>query len=91
VQYAKFEMQNGEVALARKCYERAVEELGEDSHHVGTACTAPCTPLYGPPMRLLAQEEFFIRFAEFEEKVKEMDRARAIYKYVHQAGAQVSV
>jgi hypothetical protein len=29
---------------------------------------------------LLVQEEFFIKFAEFEEKVKEVDRARAIYK-----------
>jgi hypothetical protein len=28
----------------------------------------------------LLQEEFFIKFAEFEEKVKEVDRARAIYK-----------
>lgn len=27
------------------------------------------------------QEEFFLRFAEFEEIVKEHDRARAIYKY----------
>ena len=27
------------------------------------------------------QEELFIKFAEFEEKVKELDRARAIYKY----------
>jgi hypothetical protein len=27
------------------------------------------------------QEEFFLRFAEFEEIVKEYDRARAIYKY----------
>lgn len=27
------------------------------------------------------QEEFFLRFAEFEEIVKEFDRARAIYKY----------
>lgn len=27
------------------------------------------------------QEELFIKFAEFEEKVKETDRARAIYKY----------
>jgi hypothetical protein len=34
VRYAKFEMQNGEVALARKCYERAVEELGDDANHV---------------------------------------------------------
>lgn len=28
-----------------------------------------------------AQEELFIKFAEFEEKVKEVDRARAIYRY----------
>lgn len=27
------------------------------------------------------QEELFIKFAEFEEKCKEIDRARAIYKY----------
>lgn len=27
------------------------------------------------------QEEFFMRFAEFEEMVKEPERARAIYKY----------
>jgi hypothetical protein len=27
------------------------------------------------------QEELFIKFAEFEEKVKEIERARAIYKY----------
>lgn len=29
---------------------------------------------------LYFQEEFYIMFAEFEEKVKEYDRARAIYK-----------
>lgn len=34
VRYAKFEMQNGEVALARGCYERAVEELAEDGETV---------------------------------------------------------
>ena len=27
------------------------------------------------------QEELFIKFAEFEEKCKEPERARAIYKY----------
>lgn len=27
------------------------------------------------------QEELFIKFAEFEEKVGEAERARAIYKY----------
>lgn len=30
---------------------------------------------------VLTQEGLFIKFAEFEEKVKEMERARAIYKY----------
>ena len=34
VRYAKFEMSNGNVALARNCYERAVESLGEDGQTV---------------------------------------------------------
>jgi len=34
VRYAKFEMQNGKVGLARQCYERAVEDLGEDAQTV---------------------------------------------------------
>lgn len=47
VRYAKFEMQHGQIGLARQCYERAVEELGEEGQTVGcspvgcpTAC--PC-------------------------------------------------
>ena len=41
-------------------------------------------PLQPPSCRLTPpclQEEFYLKFAEFEEKVKEMDRARAIYRY----------
>ena len=34
VRYAKFEMQNGQVGLARRCYERAIEQLGEDAQTV---------------------------------------------------------
>ena len=34
VRYAKFEMRNGDVARSRRCYERAVEELGEDAQTV---------------------------------------------------------
>ena len=34
VRFAKFEMQNGEIPLARACYERAVEQLGEDAQTV---------------------------------------------------------
>ena len=49
-----------------------VVELAHDRQ----ACT--CAGL----QRLCApQEELFIKFAEFEEKVKEVDRARAIYRY----------
>jgi len=46
VRYAKFEMQNGEVGLARKCYERAVEELGEDGE---TVCLPPPPPSLPSP------------------------------------------
>ena len=39
MRYAKFEMKNGDVALARRCYERAVESLGEDGQTVsGQGC-----------------------------------------------------
>ena len=35
VRYAKFEMKSGgNVGAARACYERAVEELGEDANNV---------------------------------------------------------
>jgi len=39
----------------------------------------PTTP--DPPPNPIIQEEFFMAFAEFEEHVKEPERARAIYKY----------
>lgn len=41
VRYAKFEMKEGEVARARRCYERAVEELGEDAQTVRFRLHAP--------------------------------------------------
>lgn len=88
VRFAKFEMRNGEVGRARGCYERAVEEMGDDANTVRPLSVLvelaldrqarTCTGLH----RLCAsQEELFIKFAEFEEKVKEVDRARAIYRY----------
>lgn len=58
VRYAKFEMKSRRIGLARHCYERAIEELGEDGEN----------------------EELFAKFAEFEEKVQEVERARAIFK-----------
>ena len=44
VRYAKFEMRNGDVARSRRCYERAVEELGEDAQTVSHAlCIIICS------------------------------------------------
>lgn len=41
VRYAKFEMQSGgDVGAARACYERAVEELGEDANNVSRTFVA---------------------------------------------------
>jgi hypothetical protein len=38
-------------------------------------------PVCSLPACCCLQEEFFIKFAEFEEMVKEVERARAIFKY----------
>ena len=44
VRYAKFEMQEaGDVAAARSCYERAVDELGEEANNVRARCSAVVT------------------------------------------------
>lgn len=49
VRYAKFEMKEGEVAKARRCYERAVEELGEDAQTVRCClCVADVSPFCRP-------------------------------------------
>lgn len=40
VRYAKFEMKNGDISLARQCYERAVEALGEDGQTVSLGLVA---------------------------------------------------
>lgn len=34
VRYAKFELQHNDVPRARACYERAMEELGDDANTV---------------------------------------------------------
>lgn len=124
VRFAKFELQNNDVARSRSCYERAMEALGEDANTVSHSCllmqcginfhqlmacdtiilsccstsTLCVYVLYRcfglscqsvVPAALFCvcakcvclQEEFFLRFAEFEEIVKEPERARAIYKY----------
>ena len=41
VRYAKFEMKNSEIGLARAAYERAVEELGEDAQTVSHPMQGP--------------------------------------------------
>ena len=40
VRYARFEMKQGDVAAARRCYEHAIEEMGEDAHPVGEGAWA---------------------------------------------------
>ena len=66
VKYAKFEYAAGEIALARRCYERALEDLAEEDTSM----------------------ELYIKFAEFEQIVKEPERARAIFKCVCKGCAQ---
>ena len=48
---------------------------------VELACDGQARIYMGLQRLCAAQEELFIKFAEFEEKVKEVDRARAIYRY----------
>jgi len=52
-------VKNGEIVRGRQCYERAMEQLGEDGQ----------------------TEELFVAFAQFEERCKELERARVIYKF----------
>lgn len=60
LRYARWEdRKQGQLALARRIYERATEELPEDE----------------------IDERLFIQFARFETRCKELDRARAIFKF----------
>lgn len=60
IKYAKWEeRQQHQLALARRVYERALEELRDDEK----------------------SEEIYIAFAQFEERCRESERARAIYKF----------
>ena len=53
VRFAKFEAQSGEFSRARACYERAVEELGEDGQTVRRLFWLDAVP--NPPANLLLQ------------------------------------
>lgn len=60
LKYAKWEeRQQHQLALARRIYERALEELRDDEK----------------------TEQIYIAFASFEERCREIERARAIYKF----------
>ncbi|KAF5189338.1 Pre-mrna-splicing factor clf1, partial [Thalictrum thalictroides] len=69
VRYAKFELNHGEVHRARQCYERAAETV------ISVDAAGCDNKDFDEAQRL------FLSFAEFEEKCKETDRARCIYKY----------
>lgn len=90
--YIKFELRYEEVERARAIYERYVEVLPSikawvryakfEMKHSNVALARAC---YERALEALGEdantEEFFMAFAEFEEHVKEPERARAIYKY----------
>jgi crooked neck len=91
--YIKFELRYDEVDRARAIFERYVEVLPsvkawvryakfEMKHGAAVARARQC---YERALEALGEdantEEFFGAFAEFEEHVKEPERARAIYRY----------
>ncbi|OWZ22479.1 Pre-mRNA-splicing factor, Crooked neck [Phytophthora megakarya] len=60
IKYAKWEERSQkQLALARKVYERALEELRSDEK----------------------TEQIYLAFALFEERCRELERARAVFKY----------
>uniref|UniRef100_A0AAV1UUF8 Pre-mRNA-splicing factor Syf1-like N-terminal HAT-repeats domain-containing protein n=1 Tax=Peronospora matthiolae TaxID=2874970 RepID=A0AAV1UUF8_9STRA len=60
LKYAKWEERaQKQLALARKVYERALEELRRDEK----------------------TEQIYLAFARFEERCRELERARAVFKY----------
>uniref|UniRef100_M4BES4 Pre-mRNA-splicing factor Syf1-like N-terminal HAT-repeats domain-containing protein n=1 Tax=Hyaloperonospora arabidopsidis (strain Emoy2) TaxID=559515 RepID=M4BES4_HYAAE len=60
LKYAKWEERaQKQLALARKVYERALEELRQDEK----------------------TEQIYLAFARFEERCRELERARAVFKY----------
>lgn len=90
--YIKFELRYEEVERARAIYDRYVEVLPSVKAWVRYAKfemkhtnVALARQVYERALEALGEdantEEFFMAFAEFEEHVKEPERARAIYKY----------
>ena len=60
---AKFEIKRRKYDFARKIFEKAGEDLGDE----------------------VFREEYFLNFALFETRQKEIDRARALYKQIGRA------
>ncbi|CAD7695161.1 unnamed protein product [Ostreobium quekettii] len=90
--YINFELRYNEVARARAIYERYVQVLPSVKAWVRYAKfemkngeIALARQTYERAVEALGEdgetEELFMKFAEFEEKVKETERSRAIYKY----------
>ncbi|GMH39793.1 hypothetical protein BSKO_07691 [Bryopsis sp. KO-2023] len=90
--FIKFELRYAEAGRARNIYERYVQVLPTvkawtryarfemRNREVGLAreCYERAVEALGEDGE---HEELFVKFAEFEELVKEVERARAIYKY----------
>lgn len=90
--YIKFELRYEEVGRARAIFERYVEilpsvkawvrfakfELKNGDVALARSCYERAVASLGEDGQT---EEFYLKFAEFEEMVKEKERARAIFKY----------
>jgi hypothetical protein len=97
IKWAKFEEKAGETALARAVFERAMQELDERDHtedfFIGFAQARPAPPT--PPARsqMAPARRPHVTHAphrrrgveQFEERAKETERARTIYKYALEA------
>uniref|UniRef100_A0A7I4AFQ1 Uncharacterized protein n=1 Tax=Physcomitrium patens TaxID=3218 RepID=A0A7I4AFQ1_PHYPA len=90
--YIKFELRYGEIERARSIYDRYVECHPGDKawiryakFEVKNGDISRARQCYERAMEQLGEdgqtEELFVAFAQFEERCKEPERARVIYKY----------
>lgn len=90
--YIKFELRYNEIERARAIYERFVQchpRIGAwikyAKFEMKNGEIARCRNVYERAVEKLADEEeaeqLFVAFAEFEERCKETERARCIYKF----------
>jgi crooked neck len=77
LKWAKFEEENGTSDLVRDVFGTAVTTLGDDFMDVRDPDALTACETYTD----FQQEKLFMAYAKFESRLKELDRARAIYKF----------